>query len=187
MRAQKIFIYNYKALFEILNEIKEIVNFDIIEVNQKNYENLKDDIKNNIVVTSKSINSDFKNQLTIDDLPIKIDKLVQEINLRFLKETYSLQSEIKIGDYKLNLNSRKIIKNEKVLDLTEREINLVIFLKNSPKPVRIEELQKEVWDYSSELETHTVETHIYRLRKKIKEKFNDDNFVISSKEGYLIC
>ena len=92
MRAQKIFIYNYKALFEILNEIKEIVNFDIIEVNQKNYENLKDDIKNNIIITSKSINLDFKNQLTLNDLPIKIDKLVQEINLRFLKK--NLQSSV---------------------------------------------------------------------------------------------
>jgi len=61
-----------------------------------------------------------------------------------------------------------------------------MFLKNSSLPAKIEELQKKVWDYGSELETHTVETHIYRLRKKIKEKFKDDNFIVSSKRGYLI-
>ena len=70
--------------------------------------------------------------------------------------------------------------------MTEREINLVLFLKNASTPVKISELQKKVWEYGSELETHTVETHIYRLRKKIKEKFNDDNFIKSLKEGYFI-
>ena len=91
-----------------------------------------------------------------------------------------------IGSYKINLNSREISKNNITLDLTEREINLILFLKKSNSAVNIEELQKEVWDYGSELETHTVETHIYRLRKKIKEKFNDKNFIISLKKGYLI-
>ena len=65
-------------------------------------------------------------------------------------------------------------------------MNLILFLKNSKKPVKIEELQRDVWDYSSELETHTVETHIYRLRKKIKDTFEDGNFIISSKDGYVI-
>ena len=72
------------------------------------------------------------------------------------------------------------------LNLTEREGNLIIFLNKSTSPVSVDTLQKEVWEYGSELETHTVETHIYRLRKKIKEKFNDNNFIISTKEGYII-
>ncbi len=72
------------------------------------------------------------------------------------------------------------------MDLTEREINLIIYLNNSAKPVKIDALQKEVWGHGSKLETHTVETHIYRLRKKIKEKFNDENFIVSFKEGYKI-
>ncbi|MBD1159619.1 helix-turn-helix domain-containing protein, partial [Pelagibacterales bacterium SAG-MED19] len=71
-------------------------------------------------------------------------------------------------------------------DLTEREINLIIFLKKSKLPVNINELQKKVWKYGSDLDTHTVETHIYRLRKKIKEKFNDEKFILSSKKGYFI-
>ena len=86
----------------------------------------------------------------------------------------------------MNLNSGHISKKEKKLHLTERETNLIIYLKKAKGAVKIDELQKEVWDYGSKLETHTVETHIYRLRKKIKEKFNDDKFIISSKEGYTI-
>jgi len=63
---------------------------------------------------------------------------------------------------------------------------LILYLKNSSLPVNINKLEKDVWNYESELETHTVETHIYRLRKKIKDKFNDDNFILSSKNGYKI-
>ena len=108
------------------------------------------------------------------------------ININFLKIQFNFQSEISIGDYKLDLNSREIGKNKSTLDLTERETNLIMFLKNSSKPVKINELQKEVWGYGSELETHTVETHIYRLRKKIKDKFDDNNFIISLQDGYKI-
>jgi DNA-binding response OmpR family regulator len=70
--------------------------------------------------------------------------------------------------------------------LTERESNLIIFLKNSLKPINISELQDKVWGYSSSLETHTVETHIYRLRKKFKETFGDEKFIISTENGYII-
>ena len=77
-------------------------------------------------------------------------------------------------------------KDDKIIDLTEREINLIIFLNKKKRAVKIDELQKEVWEYNPELETHTVETHIYRLRKKIKDEFGDENFIISSKKGYSI-
>ena len=86
----------------------------------------------------------------------------------------------------MNLNSKQIEKNNKKLSLTEREANLIIYLNESTSAVKIEKLQKEVWEYVSKLETHTVETHIYRLRKKIKDKFNDDSFIVSSKDGYII-
>ena len=111
---------------------------------------------------------------------------MQTINIRFLKNQFNFQSDIIIGSYKLDLNSRSIIKNEITVDLTERETNLIIFLKKSSKPVKINDLQREVWGYGSELDTHTVETHIYRLRKKIKENFDDDNFIVSLKNGYKI-
>ena len=134
----------------------------------------------------KTKKDEFKNSLILNIIPIKINKLIELINLNFLKSKFNFQSDIPIGEYKLNLNSREISKNNVIADLTEREVNLIIFLKNSLAPVKINKLQSDVWDYGSKLETHTVETHIYRLRKKIKNKFNDDNFILSSKEGYLI-
>ena len=72
------------------------------------------------------------------------------------------------------------------LKLTQKEIQIILFLKNSKTSQNIEDLQKEVWGHNSNLETHTVETHIYRLRKKIFEKFNDNNFISSTKKGYII-
>ena len=74
----------------------------------------------------------------------------------------------------------------KRLKLTEREMDIIIFLNENKKPQKINDLQSKVWDYSSELETHTVETHVYRLRKKISGKFHDENFLISTDEGYFI-
>ena len=103
-----------------------------------------------------------------------------------LKNKFSAQSGVVVGAYKLDLNSREIRKKDIKIPLTEREVNLILFLKNSKKPVKIEELQKKVWEYGSELETHTVETHIYRLRKKIKDTFNDEKFIKSEKRGYSI-
>ena len=77
-------------------------------------------------------------------------------------------------------------KNDKVINLTEREIDLIIFLKNTESAANIDELQKKVWGYNLELETHTVETHIYRLRKKIKDVFQDESFILSTNKGYCI-
>ena len=103
-----------------------------------------------------------------------------------LKQRFSFQSNINIKNYTLNLNSRVISKNENELKLTEREIEIILFLNDKKKPQNINILQKEVWSYVRDLETHTVETHIYRLRKKISDKFNDNNFIVSLKEGYSI-
>ena len=80
-----------------------------------------------------------------------------------------------------------MIKNDKKqLKLTEREIDIILFLNNLNKPQTISTLQSEVWGHSSKLETHTVETHVYRLRKKISDVFDDNNFILSHDEGYLI-
>ena len=91
-----------------------------------------------------------------------------------------------MGKYELNLNSRILKLKNNSLDLTEMEANVIIFLKNSDKPTNIKILQEKVWGHVPDLETHTVETHIYRLRKKIKEKFNDEYFINSTKNGYEI-
>ena len=186
MNSKKIIIFQYDILFNILYEIRDKLNFELIKINENNIENLKKNFATDYLIISRERKNDLKNQLIINELPIKIDKLLELINLKFLKERFNLQSNIKIGFYNLNLNKRQISRKQKIINLTEREINLILFLKKKAKAVKIDELQKEVWEYSSKLDTHTVETHIYRLRKKIKEKFNDENFILSSKKGYLI-
>mgnify|MGYP001362980682 FL=1 len=127
----------------------------------------------------------IRRQLIIDNKPLKFEKLIEFININFLKNKFSDQSNIKIGKYNLDLNSRNITYKDKNLSLTERESDLIIFI-NDKKNVSIKDLQKKVWHYSQDLETHTVETHIYRLRKKMKEIFADENFIKNEKKGYSI-
>ena len=112
--------------------------------------------------------------------------LIDQLNARFIQQNYSAQSNININKYILDINSRILKKSDNELKLTEREIDTIIFLKNENKPVKVDVLQKKVWKYAEDLETHTVETHIYRLRKKIKDTFNDDTFIQSKKDGYII-
>ena len=112
--------------------------------------------------------------------------MIEKINSNLLMQQFNFQSNINLGDYLLDLNSRIIsLKNNK-LKLTEREIQIILFLKKQKQPSNINILQKEVWGYAEESETHTVETHIYRLRKKIKKNFDDQSFIKSDKKGYFI-
>ena len=186
MNLKKIIIYDFDILFDILDEIKENLNFDLIKANKSNFKEKSEFLKTDYLVISRLEKKYLNNQVILDKVPIKIDELIEIINLNFLKKRFNLQSDISIGKYKLNLNSRNISKDSKIINLTEREINLIIFLKNSKKAVKVNKLQQDVWDYGLELETHTVETHIYRLRKKIKDEFNDTDFIISLKDGYFI-
>ena len=185
MSLKTIIIYQNKILFNILNELYS-EKFNIISEDEKNLVNLNfENNENNLIIVSHN-NKNFKNQLIIKNFPLKIKKILDLININLSKKNYKTQSNIKIGSYILNLNSKKISQNDKKIFLTERESNLILFLKNSAKPANINQLQKEVWGHASELDTHTVETHIYRLRKKIKETFNDDSFINSTQEGYKI-
>ena len=186
MSHKKLIIYEYDSLFNILNEIKENLNFEPIKVEENDFQDIKSNLTSDLLIVSKTNLEKINNQMNLQDLPIKINKIIELINIQFLKNKFNLQSNINIGLYILNLNSRKITKNDKKLDLTERETNLIIYLNKSKSPVKIDDLQKDVWEYSSELETHTVETHIYRLRKKISNKFNNSDFIKSTKLGYNI-
>ena len=183
MNNQTLVIYDFNILYEILSELENYINFNLINIKKLSDINLKT-VDNYLVISNKKQN--VENQITIDQFPIDINKLVELINIKFLKNKYNQQSEIDLGTYKLNLNSRKIFNEKNSLNLTEREANIVIFLYNSKKPVKISKLQTEVWGHNSKLETHTVETHIYRLRKKINNIFSDENFIKSSKAGYII-
>ena len=184
MNNENLVIYDFKILYEILNEMDNYINFKLISVNKISDLNLKD--QNDYLLISNKKVKNIENQITLNNFPIDIIKLIESINIKFLKKKYSQQSDIDIGDYKLNLNSRKIFNGTKSLNLTEREANIVIYLNNSKKPVNISKLQTEVWGHNSKLDTHTVETHIYRLRTKINKTFKDNNFIKSSKSGYVI-
>ena len=197
MIKQNIFIVGFRGLYSILEEIKNNLTYKIFNYINEN-EFLKSlnsnslDLANSLVIV-KSINTKLIDNKKLDkriiyafeNLPIEIDKLLELINVQLIKQKYNYQSKINIKNYIVNLNSRTIIKNNKSLKLTEKEINIILFL-NNKKPQKINILQNEVWGYSSELETHTVETHVYRLRKKIKDMFDDDNFILSHDDGYLI-
>ena len=194
MINQNIFIINFRSLYEILNEIKNDLLFNI-----KNYENEDSFLKNqnlnlkNSLIISKS----NKNLLSINDLteknffdlnllPLSLTKLIELINIQLIKLKFNNQSKINIKDYELNLNSKFISKSDLNLKLTEKEIAIILYLNESNNDHQVDDLQKNIWGYSADMETHTVETHIYRLRKKIADKFNDENFILSGKNGYFI-
>ena len=138
------------------------------------------------LVISNTKFSYISNQYVLDNLPINIFKLIEKINIEFLKNQFNSQSEVKVNNYIIDLNSREMFIDTTKLKLTEKEINTITYLSKSNKPVSIDELQEKVWSYQSDIETHTVETHIYRLRKKILKTFNDNEFIISEKNGYQI-
>ena len=186
MDRPNLIIFKFSTLYEILKELDEYLNFKIIEVsNEKILEEVKFTSKNFLVVTKKS-NETLDLELNLDNLPIKVTKLLERINIHIIKSQFNQKSELHIGRYKLDLNSRELIEKNIKLKLTEKESNIILFLYNSKNPVTINQLQSEVWGYNSKLDTHTVETHVYRLRKKLLKSFNDNSFIQSKKNGYQI-
>ena len=195
MVKQTIHIIDFKILYNILDEIKDYLKFKILYYkNEENFLNSNDlnlndslilvRINNKVFLNNEKINR--KKIFSISNYPITIDKLVEILNVNLIKQKYNYQSNIDIKDYKLDLNSRTITKNNQNLKLTQKEIDIILFLNGYEKPQKVNDLQNKVWDYSLELETHTVETHIYRLRKKIKDEFKDNNFILSNDDGYFI-
>ena len=186
MDIQNLIIYKFISLYHILEELDLDLNFRISFIDNEN--SLNNEIKkyNNHIIISNEKYRDINNQFVLNNLPINIFKLIEKINIQFLKLQFNSQSSVKVKNYTIDLNSREILINNIKLKLTEKEINTIIYLSKSNQPVTINELQKKVWSYQSDMETHTVETHIYRLRKKISSTFNDEEFIVSKKNGYQI-
>mgnify|MGYP003686470781 FL=1 len=191
MSKQLVNIVEFTKLYSILSEIKNLFIFNIY-----NYDDSKDFVKqielnnaecinstiivrnkNSLLVSNPKINQ--SNILVLDELPMKMEKMLDEINSHLIKQKYNFQSKVNIKEYILNLNSRTISTKNIELKLTEREIDIILFLNENKKPQSINNLQNNVWDYSFGLETHTVETHIYRLRKKINDKCSGENYISS--------
>tara|TARA_B100000795_G_scaffold188400_1_gene143334 strand:- start:106 stop:702 length:597 start_codon:yes stop_codon:yes gene_type:complete len=198
MFKQSVSLVEFSKLYNILYESNDLFSFNIF-----NYQNSKEflkeiesnndecinstiivDKKDHVLMSNNKIN--INNILVMDTWPLKIEKLLDKINTQLIKQKYNFHSKLDIKNYTLNFNSRIISNKMKELKLTEREIDIILFLKDKSNPQSVSMLQNKVWGYSSDLETHTVETHIYRLRKKIKDKFDDENFIFSEDAGYKI-
>ena len=168
MTNSLIIFFKIKSLFEIFEEIKGIINFQIklIETDEGLSDFLDKNNNQYVVICSKHIyRSDKLNYLLIKK-PMKIDNLIELINISIIKGKYIEQSDLYIKNYNLDINARMLKKGDLKLKLTQKEIEIILFLNSSKGNKSIPELEKEVWGYSFELETHTVETHVYRLRKK---------------------
>ena len=198
MFNQSVSIVEFPKLYNILEEIETLFKFNV-----NNYKTVSDfiklldnnnqDILNSIIILNKKSDqlSSYANLnknaiIVIDTYPFKIEKFIDIVNTQLIKQKYNFQSKLNIKNYILNFNSRVMSTFNKELRLTEREIDIILFLNENKTPQSINVLQNKVWGYLTELETHTVETHIYRLRKKIKDKFNDDKFILSREDGYSI-
>ena len=186
MGNQNLIIYQFSTLYQILKELDLDLNFDVIEAkNEEFLRNKIKELKNHLVISKKKI-SGVDHQLIFNFPAMKIFKLIEIINVELMKKNFSNQSSININNYIIDLNSREMLFEDLKLKLTEKEVNIIMYLSKKNNPVKIDELEKNVWQYQSDVETHTVETHIYRLRKKIFQIFKDQNFIISKKNGYQI-
>ena len=186
MNFKNLIIYKFTTLYHILKEISLELNLNIFFADNENSLNEKLKNTDNYIVVSNMELLDIDNQYILHNTPINIFKLVEKINIQFLKAQFNSQSEVKVKNYNIDLNSREMHINNIKLKLTEKEINTISYIYKSSKPVSVHELQEKVWSYQSDIETHTVETHVYRLRKKILKTFNDSEFIISKKNGYQI-
>ncbi len=186
MNKLNVVLLKLPTLYEILVEIKSELNFNIIHFSEKNVEFKKFISKDpNVLIISSDIKVKYNNFISYNKV-FKLKNLLQQINIILSKSNYKIKSNISIGSYLIDTNSRIISREDLSLKLTEREIDLLIYLNNSNLERSSIDLQKNVWRQTGDLETHTVETHIYRLRKKIIDKFQDDSFIISTDKGYIV-
>ena len=191
---QNVFIINFNSLYEILAEIKENLPFKIIKLkNEEDLEKKLDLNRSDYLIISKTnhkllqnIIIPDKNFLDFNGLPLSFKKLLELINIKLIKLKFNHQSKIIIKGYELNLNSKFFSKGNLKLKLTEKEIEIILYLNDKKIKHNVADLQKNIWGYSVNMETHTVETHIYRLRKKISDLFKDEKFILSHKNGYFI-
>jgi hypothetical protein len=191
---QNVFIINFNSLYEILDEIKENLSFTIIKIdNEEDFKKKFDLNRLDYLVISKTdhkllLNNNItdKNFLDFNDLPLSFKKLLELINIKLIKLKFNQQSKITIKGYELNLNSKFFSKDNLKLKLTEKEIEIILYLNDKKIKHNVADLQKNIWGYAANMETHTVETHIYRLRKKISDLFKDEKFILSDKNGYFI-
>ena len=207
-----ISIFGNKIFSEILNEMRlfskykikyyEDLNLCVDDAKNKNYlviffvsgldKNFYNEIKkNNFPLIFVNESSYVKNILSDElndqlNMPFAILDFKKKIINAFAKNEFKKNSLIYLNNYIIDKNERKIKKNNLELQLSEKEISFLILFSKNKEPISRSLVLKNVWNYSPESETHTVETHIHRLRKKILEKFDDNNFIKNNNKGYYI-
>ena len=196
MVNQKLYIINLSNFYDIISEIKDHIDYEITKFDNKEiffdkYSSKSISTENSILVINEKEYNFFVKNINEDQIikfkpPVNIFTFFENLNVKFIQKKYQEQSNVRVKEFFLDINSRKLKKNNLSLKLTEREADMILFLINSKKPVSVETLEKKIWRHSSDLETHTVETHIYRLRKKIKAEFGNDDLIKSYKDGYTI-
>ena len=196
MVNQKLYIINLLNFYNIMSELKEHIGYELFKFDNKEifydkYDSKTISTENSILIVHETDYNFFVKNINEDQIikfkpPVNIFTFIENLNVKFIQKKYQDQSNVNIKDFFLDINSRELKKGKSSLKLTERETDMILFLNNSNKPVNVETLEKKIWQHSSELETHTVETHIYRLRKKIKAEFGNDDLIKSNKNGYTI-
>ena len=207
-----LLIFGTKNFNNSLNEIKEYFNFSLSFYDKNTFSktilntldsvlvdsescknvdvlNLVNQIKNKPILFLKNQTSSNFNKPVYDDilhLPSSLTEISDKIINLITVKKFNLNSFIKIKDYIIDKNEKKLKKQDLSITVTEREIQLIELLFNEKKPISKNIILKKVWKYADDTDTHTIETHIYRLRKKILDKFKDESFIINSKKGYSI-
>ena len=174
--------------------IKDAVKFNLlviffIEEKNKNFfnENKINNFPSILITESSTLKNTFSNELSEQlNMPFTIMEFKKKVILLIAKNEFKKNSLIQLNDYIIDKNERKIKKNDLELQLSEKEINFLVLFSKSKEPINRNVVLKNVWNYSSKSETHTIETHIYRLRKKIFKKFGDNNFIKNNDKGYYI-
>ena len=202
MHQLNVLILGPAPFFYTLNELKQFLKFNPIELSSKSdfeviffhEDALKDDNSKNIInkndclkvcglFSKKILSNEFDAYLELPSSIKDINVIIESITA---KRIFNQNSSIKIKKYLLNKNEKKLSKDNNQIILTEKEIQLLELFLNNKKPISKDKILTSVWNYASDADTHTVETHIYRLRKKINDKFSDENFIINTKDGYSL-
>ncbi len=202
MHKLNVLVLGPKNFLSTLDELQNYLKFNIVKKDNNSLEKLS--INNDIILIhenedqSKNLSklkiakilatSNKKKDSKLFDNIIKLPTTLKEINETIentlAKVKFNQNSSIKLKEYLLNKNEKKLTKNDDFVILTEKEIQLLELLLNNNDPVSKNKILSTVWNYSTDADTHTVETHIYRLRKKINDKFFDSKFILNNKQGY---
>jgi|TARA_B110000211_G_C14073461_1_gene550963 uncharacterized membrane-anchored protein YjiN (DUF445 family) len=169
---------------------QNLIKFDVLFIQEEvlKIEKIKNLIKkyNSIKILASYKENKNNSYDSILKLPTTLNEINSIIQSSAAKKKFSKNASIKINEYMLDKNEKKLFKKNKFIILTEKEIQLLELFSNTKKPVTKNEILSLVWHYAPDADTHTVETHIYRLRKKIHSKFLDENFILNNKDGYCL-